>query len=70
MARPYLDLCVVLEVLCVIEQATPIIRSHDNVFPFAAKVSCCDKLGSNAFNLIPKCNFLVGNIPKAELAVQ
>ena len=70
MAGSYLDLCVVLKMLCVIEQATPVICSHDNILPFAAEVSCSDQLGPNAFNLIPECNLFVGNIPKAELAIQ
>lgn len=70
MARSYLDLGVVLEMLRVIKQATPIIRSHDNVLPFATKVSCSDQPGPDTFNFIPQCNLFIWNIPQAELAIQ
>lgn len=55
--------------LCVIEDASAIVRADDCVLPILTEVRCRDE-ASLSINLIPQCYLLVRNVPEPEFSIQ
>lgn len=67
--RTYMDLCVILQLVRVVKDATPIVAAHHSELSILTEIG-----GRNQFrlaiDLIPKGHLLIGYIPQTQLAIE